>query len=94
MRWLSILILVTLLHNFLAPHPFISSVTYDEGVSVVTLDVCDTAASEFTTDDDAPVLIQNPGVQGPVFSVTYTKPFNHVFAQLLLTSKNERPPTA
>ncbi len=94
MRWLSIFILVALLHDIVVPYPIAPSMKYDGCASIVTLDVCHASAPGFTDDDEVPGMVQGGGVMTPVLFVNYTVLISPMFGQLLLTKQNERPPTA
>lgn len=94
MRWLTVLILATLLYNVFASQPITSDMIYGEHELVITLDVCHESAFEFTDDDEMPGVSQQQGTMTPVLSLGDGPSVIFPFMKFLLTAQHERPPKA
>ena len=95
MRWVTVLILTTLLYNvFAASQPITSDMIYGEHELVITPDVCHESASEFTDDDELPGVSQQQGTMTPVLYLEGYPSVSPLFMKFLLTAQHERPPKA
>jgi hypothetical protein len=92
---LYLLLAIVLLHDIVAPHPFASPpVLFESDQSIQYLDESHRTAAEFVEDDqDHSVFIQR-GTLMPSLFLKITASTHSTFHQLLLISKDERPPKA
>lgn len=94
MRWVSLAIVVILLHDVFAPHWYILGAPQNKHPNLTPIDICHASALAVTEDDEAACISDWPYSLKPALSFDYLSFTGPVFTQVLFTSRDDRPPEA
>ncbi|MHB8845257.1 MAG: hypothetical protein ACYC7L_11000 [Nitrospirota bacterium] len=96
MKWTTVMLLIVLAFTVLTPSSSFSLVAAAEqgGEEFANLDVCHSAAPALSANGEMPFLNMAIADHVPVFLRTTDAPYNPVFTELILTTRNEQPPQA
>ncbi len=91
-RWITILIAITLLYNVFVPCTTSSSTPAAGSSAVDTLNECPLSFTESIDHDDAPIAADKYGAPLSFPSFRCNRPAAPLFPQLLIAVQNEHPP--
>jgi hypothetical protein len=93
MVWISIILFIVMIVTILTPASLVSPVIVNDGRAFLdSLDVCHTATPALSSTGDMPFMNVIPSSAAPAFIISVNEPFPQLFSELILASRNERPP--
>jgi hypothetical protein len=93
MKWVSVILLIVFAFTVIAPMTlFTLTIVHDEGSFLGNLDVCRSAAPAMSSNGEMPCVSVCPFSSVPMLYLSTIAPSPQVFAELILTTRNEHPP--
>lgn len=92
MRWLAVILLVTLTLTAAVPPLIVLSCDPDSGPALVTLDICHNAAPALSSNGEMPFMHESSLTQIPATAFQLADSNTTLFPEFILVNNNERPP--